>query len=87
MNGHTVTALRPRTAYQVQNELRDVMAEAVRRAEDRGFAIGEQVGEARARKLTEKAVDTALGLGFLFGIAFGSTAAVIVVDIVVGWPS
>lgn len=82
MNGHTVTPLRPRTAYQVQNELTDIMAEAVRRAEDRGFTIGEQVGAIRARKLTEKAVDTALGLGFAFGVAFGAT----VTAIVAGWP-
>lgn len=65
-NLHVVTPLR--TTFQVQAELRERMDEIARVAYERGQESGEW--------LARKKADRMLGLGWIFGVAFGVTATI-----------
>lgn len=67
----SVTPLR--TSFQVQNDLQQQLDEVARIATERGIDIG--------KKLGERSVDMALGVGVCLGMAFGVLAAVTAI----GW--
>lgn len=67
-----------RTEFQATSEIVGIARDAVNRAHSDGYTSGEKVGYAMAVKQHSAAVNSAMGLGFIIGLAAGSTLTLIV---------
>lgn len=65
-----INKLKPLEQFDI--DMRRLLA----RSYDMGFQTGEEVGQRRAARITDRHSDGKLGLGFVFGFAFGVIVAV-----------